>query len=227
VDVVEDEFPRIRGPNAELSRDLLGREPVAISLHHELREPRIAVLDVRIGLTEDHEKVPHRPVRDPHLVAVDDPFVAVLLGPGVDRRDVRARPRLGDRRPHDGVPLGDRRQVLLLLLLGSVFKQRIGPERGRGDAKGDARVHREQFLDDECHLQRRVVSPPVLQREMRAEEAHLDGLVHDRIGILLLAVVLGGHRRDFVLPEPPDLLADRLLLVREPEVHTAPLGGAR
>ena len=76
------------------------------------------------GPRHDHDVVGGHAVAAPLLAAVEDVAIAVLLGAGVDRGDVGARLRLGNRdRRHDAA-LGDDRQVLLALFLGAEMKQR-------------------------------------------------------------------------------------------------------
>jgi len=52
-----------------------------------LAETAVAAVGVGIGLTEHDEEVADGAVGDPHLVAVDHPLVAVLLGARRDGRE--------------------------------------------------------------------------------------------------------------------------------------------
>ncbi len=218
-DVVEDEFGGVRGADAELARDLVGLEAVAVGLDDDLTEAVVAAAGVRVGLAEHDEEVADRAVRDPHLVAVDHPLVAVLLGGGGDAGDVGAGVGLGDGRPHDGVAGGDGFEEALFLVLRAERHDGFGAEAGAGDTEADAGVGGEQFLDDDGGLHRRVAGAAVLQGDAGAEQAGVGGLVHDLVGELLGLVVLAGDRFDLVLGEALHLVADGLLLVGESEVH--------
>ena len=53
-------------------------------------------LGVGVGPGEDEVEVGHSSVGDPHLLTVDDPLVSLLLGPGLDPRNVTPSTGLGD-----------------------------------------------------------------------------------------------------------------------------------
>jgi len=88
---------------------------------------------VRVGAGDQDR--PARLVRHgrPHLLAVDDPVVAVAHGAGAERGQVRSGARLAEQLAPDLLARPQRAQEALLLLLGAV-----GQDRGRGHAEADA-----------------------------------------------------------------------------------------
>ena len=172
-------------------------------------------LGVRIGPDQhEHERRPQA-VRDPHLRAVD--LVGVrrrkLLGRGLDRRHVGPELGLGqaERRAH--LAGGHLRQVLLLLLVGAELHQQVGPDEVRVDDPRDRDPAARELLDD--HRVGRQVEPhPVeLLGDRHPEQPELLHLLDDRLGELVLVVVVLGVREDLLVGELAHHLADRLLLV--------------
>ena len=61
----------------------------------------LALRDVGVGAGQQHAEVGEVRPRGPHLLAGDDPLVAVALGVGGERREVGARARLAEQlAPH-------------------------------------------------------------------------------------------------------------------------------
>ena len=77
-----------------VARHLLERAHVDAVLEHVEGEVGDALVlgDVGVGAGQQHAEVGVLAARGPHLLAVDDPLVAVLDGPGLQAGQVRARP---------------------------------------------------------------------------------------------------------------------------------------
>ena len=137
-----------------------------------------------------------RPCR-PHLLAVDDPLVPVALGPGGQRRQVRARARLAEELAPPLLVAHDRRQIAEPLLLGAVCKQRgrsqIEPERIQ-----PAEVEGPQLLVEPARRSRCDVEPAVLHRPGRDDQPRRP--VH---GIPLLVLRPCAHRAHLGRATPP------------------------
>ena len=87
---------------------------------------------VGVGAREQHAEVGEVRPRGPHLLAGDDPLVAVALGPRRERREVGARARLAEQLAPHLLVAHDRRQEAQPLLLGAVREQ-----RGRGEVEAE------------------------------------------------------------------------------------------
>ena len=106
----------VRGPLAHVLLLPAGRHTGGVGINDEAGEGLGGgALRVGVGACEDKVEGGDAAVGDPHLLAVDDPLVPLLLGPGLDAGHVGARAGLGDAvGAHDGL-LGEPVEVLVLL----------------------------------------------------------------------------------------------------------------
>ena len=105
----------------------------------------VMLLGGRVGAHQAKNPVGVVGVGRPDLLAGDDEIVAVALGAGLQRGEVRSGVRLGIALAPADQARGDLRQMFLLLRLGAVFQQRR-PEHG------DAERHQRLPRADRRHL---------------------------------------------------------------------------
>jgi hypothetical protein len=146
----------------------------------------------------DHVHVGDPAVADPHLVAVNYPVATVALSRGPQIADVAAALGLGDRQRRE-LEVTRRaealRRPLQHLLGGSGLADRGQRQRRHHDRQTDSGATPEQLFHE--HRQRkpgRVADEIAI--EQRTVEAALGGLFEHRPGVLLLLVVVQGHRPD-------------------------------
>ena len=129
----------------------------------------VALGHVGVGAGQQHGVSRQVRPRRPHLLPGDDPLVAVALGPGGERRQVRAGARLAEELAPHLLVAHDRRQEPQPLLLGAVGEQRrrgqVEPERVE-----PAEVERPQLLVDPARHAGREVEPAVLDRPGRHDQ---------------------------------------------------------
>jgi len=226
-DVVEDELGRVVRPDAEFAGDFVGFEAVAVGFDEDLREAVVAPFGVRVRLAEHDEVVADRAVRNPHLVAVNHPLVAVLFGPRRDSGDVTARVWLRDGRAHYRVAGTERRQVFFLLFFGSERGDGLAPERGSEDTTCDTRICGVQLFYHECDIQRAVPCTTVVDRYLCATQPHLGTFLDEVERRFFRPVVLRCDRPYFVFREAANFFSNLFLFVGEREVHdTSPVSDA-
>ena len=155
-------------------------------VHPEVREREVVARDVEEA--------------DPHLRAAEHVVVAVPPARRVHVRHIRAGAGLGHAGAGEHLPLRERDEVALLLLLGAVAEDRVPDEaaRERQRARDHVAVAR-----DLLH-QRRVrdvveAGAAVLGGDDPAGEAELAGLLDDLLRETLLAVVVGDAGRHLAL----------------------------
>ena len=85
-----------------LAGDLADRPDLDAGLAHRAPEERDAPVlgDVPVGAGDEHPVLGLLAARRPHLLAVDDPLVAVALGPGLQAGEVGAGAGLGVQQAH-------------------------------------------------------------------------------------------------------------------------------
>ena len=136
--ILEHQLAGVGAAHAELVELLRGREALHALLDQEGRDALRARR--RIGLGVDDERVGVRPVGDPHLAAVEDEAVALLLGPRLHADDVGAGAGLAHgERAH--MLAGDQlRQVFALLRLAAVAAELVDAQvRVRAVGEADRR----------------------------------------------------------------------------------------
>ena len=222
---VEDQLGRLDALVAhllDLRRDVEARvlagvlADARLLLGDEAGHAAVARVGVGVGLDEHEDEAGAQAVGDPHLLAVDLVGAVVdLLGRGLDRLDVGAELGLGQR--EGGADLAGRhaRQVLLLLLVGAELHQQVGADEVRVDDAGDRDPAARELLDDHRVGRQVEAQPAVLLGDRDPEQAELLHLLDDRLGELVLVVVVLGVREDLLVRELADHLGDRLLLVGE------------
>ena len=96
---------------------------------------------VGVGAGQQEDVVGVARLGGPHLLAVDDPLVAVELGPRREAGQIRTRVGLAEALAPGDRPVEDARDELLLLLLGPPLQEggadqrvaeEVGPQRGPG-----------------------------------------------------------------------------------------------
>ena len=100
--------------------------------------------DVGVGAGQEHAEVGVLAARGPHLLAVDDPLVAVLDGPGLQAGQVRARLGLAEELAPGLLPGDDVPHVEVDLLLGAVGGDGGG---GQQQAQPGGRAERAEVGD--------------------------------------------------------------------------------
>ncbi len=216
-DVLEGQQRRVARVHAELLELLLADHAGRVHRDEEQREAVVA--GVRVGLRHEDDDVGAMTVRDVRLRAVDDVLVAVAYGARLDAGDVRAGIGLGDAQAEDLLAPDRGHDPLLLLLLGAEREDRRHRHvRVDGDAHRQAAGLRVRDLLGE-HERRVVVAAlsAVGLGLVEAEKAELAHAMEDRVRERRL-LPLVGVRRELLLRERADRLAQLLVLVGEDEV---------
>ena len=174
----------------------------------------------RIGLGIDHQRVGMRAVGDPHLAAVEDVAVALLVRAGRHRDHVGAGADLRHRQRADMLAGDQLRQVFALLRVGAVAADLVDAEIGmravgQPDRAGGARnlLHRHAMLE----IAEPGPAPLLLDRDaVHAERAELGPeLAREGVG----AVDLVGARRDLVGGEAAHAVAQQVGGLAEVEIE--------
>ena len=218
--VVEQQLGGDRGAQAELLVDVLGGEALGALGDEE-------AADALVGLRPDDGDVGDRAVGDPHLLAVQDPVVAVAAGAGPHRAGVRAGVGLGQAEAADRLAGGHPRQPLLLLLLRAPAPDREHRQRALDrDQAADAASRRPRAPcrrgRRRWRRRRRSRSPRGACRARRACPVRAPA----RSGIVRLLEPVADVRHDLVADEGADGVADVALLVGEEAVDGEVVVGA-
>ena len=115
---------------------------------------------LRVGAHQAEAPIGEVRGRGPDLLAVDDVVVAVALGRGLERGEVRAGAGLGKALAPPIVEIGGARQKALLLLLGAELDQHRTDHR---DVEGRHLGRRRQLvlLEEDHPLHRRPAGPAI------------------------------------------------------------------
>ena len=164
---------------------------------------------VRVGSADDLSDVGHLGARGPHLLPVDDPLVAVLDRPGLERSEVRSGGRLAEELAGNEVSPPEFAQVGVLHLVGGV-----GQDRGSDHTETDAvdRERRRLIVGRDPPPDPLVVrgqsAAAVLGRSGDPAEAGIEHLLGPGSGCSQVGqLLLGGALRkqaDVVRPLTPD-----------------------
>ena len=195
-DGVELQLGGVRRAAAELVQLAHHLEARSAAGHDEHGLSAVAEFFVDDGV--DHVHVGDAAVADPHLVAVDDPVVAVPPGSGPQVAHIAAALRFGDgqRREFQVARRAEAlRRPLQHLLRRCGLADRRQCERGHHDGQPDPRTAPEQLLHEHRQRQSGGVADQVAV-EQRAVEAALGRLLEHRPRELLARVVVRGHRAD-------------------------------
>ena len=194
--VVEVQLHGVQAAVAQLVQITAHLEPGTrfAPLHHEGAQPPVARLHFPVGAGQQAEHIAVAPVGDEHLGAVDDIFLAVLRGRGLQVSHVGAAARLRQRQPAPLLAGGQVGQEPLLLLLGAVVGQRIGQDVMGADSSAETHQPHAQFLEDAGEGGIVQPQPAILLRHGDAEQPQLLHLVNEVMRHPVLPVQLGGHR---------------------------------
>ena len=218
--VLEHELAGVGAAHAELVELLRGRESLEALLDQEGGDAARA--GVRIGLGIDHERLGLRSVGDPHLAAVEDVSVALLLGAGLHRDDVGAGAGLGHRERADVLAGDQLGQIFAFLRVVAVPADLIDAQVrmrpvGEADRAGRARdlLHRDAMLE----IAEPGAAPLLLDRDpVHAELAELrPQIARERVG----TVDLVGARRDLVGREAAHAVAQHVGGLAQAEIEAA------
>mmetsp|Transcript_34394 Transcript_34394/g.106254 ORF Transcript_34394/g.106254 Transcript_34394/m.106254 type:complete len:422 (-) Transcript_34394:21-1286(-) len=182
---------------------------------------RVAVDDeadeAALALGKHEEPVGDATVGDPHLGAVDDPLVALLLGGRLEARDVGPGGGLRDAVGGLDRGLGAAAEVLLLLRVGARDEdRRLGEAVGLDGGRDAGARPRDLLLDDDA-VHARGADAAARLGDVHVDEAELPRLLEDVLRVLHRLVVLGGGRLHHVGGELVRGLLDLALLGREVE----------
>jgi hypothetical protein len=173
---------------------------------------RIGAGVVGLGARDDDQVVRAICKGDPHLLAVQDPLVAVQLGAAAHRGDVGPRPRLGHREGPQELAARDPRERLLRIVDREIGR---GDQAGARDDAGHAHPRARELLGDEAVLEHPEPEAPVLLGHQDAEEAELPHSLADLgrdLALLRVESVRGGEH--LLHRELARGLLDRLAFVR-------------
>src|SRR5581483_2282303 len=209
--VLQDHLAGGAGPDPELVFQLANGEAGPVLLDHEAADA--AVPGGPVGLGEDHVVVRDPGVGDPLLAAVDDPLVAVPLGPGRHRGDVGAGLGLREAVAGLGPSLADRRHEAPLEVLRPVAHDRRHRQVADGRDQRRGGVDPGDLLDADGPGDMVGAGPAAVLRKGQAHEAHGgEGLVGVP-GVLRLLVALGGVGGHLVLAHLADGVPELFLFV--------------
>ena len=102
--------------------------------------------DVRVGAGQQEAVVGVMSLSGPHLLAVDDPLVAVEDGRGLQRCEIAARVRLRESLAPPGLTLQDPREEFLLLFLGAPLQDGRPDERVTEEVTAHRRLRPGELL---------------------------------------------------------------------------------
>ena len=155
---------------------------------------------------------------------------SITHSPSSSRAVVRvapeSEPASGSVRPNAASRLPEARSGSHCRFCSSLPKSQIGsvPERVvRGDRDRDGRVDARQLLDRDRVRDGVGAAAAVLLRDRHPHQPELGQLGHQLVGEAVLAVELLRDRRDLLLGELADGVADELVLRLEVEVHAESL----
>ena len=217
--VLEDQLAGVRAAHAELV-ELLGRAEAREALLDDEGRDAACGPAVGVGLGIDDQDLGLGAVGDPHLAAVEDEAVALLLGPGAHRDHVRAGAGLAHRqRPHmlaarsawagSGASAPRCRAAELVDAEIASARHRKGPPRPRRGSPPPSRWRARDSRGRRRHRSSSTVTPRRPSSPSRGQSWR---------GKLLVAVDLGRDRQDLAAGEVGDRVADRLGGVAEIEV---------
>ena len=176
---------------------------------------------IRVRAHEREERVGVVRAGGPDLLPVDHEVVTVARRARLQRSEVRPRAGLRVALGVDDVPVQDRGQPLLLLLLGAVHNER-GAEQAHTRAAHARRPGARQLLVEDELLHRREAAAAVFLRPLRREPSALcqcRGPLLRRV--LALRVVRLSIGRPVAAAAFLDVLAlrDALVVLGEPPLH--------
>src|SRR5579862_4449639 len=219
-DAVELELGRRAAADAELVLEPGDLEPLRRDVHGEARQALVArPLRARHGEDRDHAR--HAAVRDEPLRALEHVLVAVPHGPGSSVHGVRASLRLGQRKRGELLPRREVGQEAGLLLVAATEQDRQRAEALDGEDQARGRVGAGDLLDREALRQQVGADPAVGLGERQGEHVLRRQQLADVLGELAGSVDLGGARRDPLVGERVERVAEEDLLLAQPVGQSA------
>src|SRR5690606_36083667 len=211
--VVEEELGGVLALQPHLLQVAAAFESFHAALDDEQAQP---VRLVRLRARGNDDQVSVDAVRDVGLGAIQQPVIALVLGPRADARDVAARPGLGHGDREDVLARDALRQPACLLLLGAELAD-VRPHEAAVQRHEEARVAVAQVFLDQDLLVPEILDAgaAVLLVRPHEQEALLTGLeegftVDDPL--LLPAIGIGS---DLLLEEGADGVAEDLVIFGE------------
>jgi hypothetical protein len=172
------------------------------------------------GFGEDGEEVGHRRRGDPGLLAVDDVAAVDLLRRGGDGIEVGAGIRFGHADGADLLAAQRRLEQALDDVLVAQQMQELGAhQRLHGHRARQRHRAARDFLQRQRELGQRRAATADFLGIAHAEEAEVGQFLEQGARILLGFVQRGGLRRDALVAEAGEGVADLLLVFGEFEIH--------
>ena len=157
--------------------------------HEDVRDAGV-LGGVGIGAGEQEAVVGVVTLGRPHLLAVDDPLIAVEHGRRLDRREVGAGIRLREPLAPPRLSLQDAREELLLLLFAPPLQERRSDERVTEEVAAHRRLGAGELFGERDALHRGEALAAVLRGPGGADPAALEQLLRP-VGVEPLAFVVG------------------------------------
>ena len=186
--------------------------------------------DLGVGARDEHAPLGVLRARGPHLLAVDDPLVAVLDRARLERRQVGAGLGLGEALAPDLVGGEDRVEVALLLLVGAPDHDRGTRQQQAEHVRRERRAGAAELLEEDRRLGHRRAAAAVLLGPVDAGPAAVGELalpVAQEAVANAVVLRVGRVARRVVGQPPPQLVAERELGVVECQVHGSPFDASR
>ena len=214
--ILERKLRCVRGVHSHLVDLAAHREARKVRVEEEEADSVVPEVRRRLGGEDDH--VGPSAVRDKSLRSVDHVVVAVLPRRGLHGRYVGTGVRLGDPQSTDLLPLNDRDEIFLSLLLGADNVDRRGGHVGlhhEGHVHAAALGARQLLAEN--HLVEVVARGSAhILRVGDAQEAHLPCSFEDPVREVFLLLPLLRMRGQFLLHEGSHGLPKNLVLFLEP-----------
>ena len=216
--LVERHFRSGKGPHAHLVNLAADDEPLEILLYEEDGE-----LLLLAGLGEDGEEVGHRRRGDPGLLPVDDIAAVDLLRRGGDGVEVGAGVRLGHADGADLLAAQCRlEQALEDVGVAEHVEELAAHQRLHGHRAGERHRAARDLGQRQGELGEGEAGAADVLRVAHAEEAEVGELLEEGARKGARLVQRGRLRRDALVAEAREGVADLFLLVGEIEVHLEP-----
>src|SRR5690606_36471660 len=158
--------PRIAGDE----QDRPGRDARALHVEEEEADPAMLGRG-RIGADQAEDPVRLVGIGGPDLLAVDQPVIALVLGPGAQAGEVGAGIGRAIALAPADLAARDRRQVMALLRLGAIFEQGRAEHRDAEAVERLARADPRHLLAQDLRLLGRKAAAAIFLRPVRHRPA--------------------------------------------------------
>ena len=165
-----------------------------------------------VGARPNDSDIGHGAVRDPGLLAVQNPLIAVLLGARLHARGIRSEARLGESKTSDRFARLHLRQPAVFLLGRSIRVDRIHHQRAlhRNEAP-QPRIAALDFLHDQPVFH--VAQPrAAVAFQIRAQESELPDLRDQFFRKARVSIAIANDRNHAVFDKLPRSLPDQQFL---------------